>query len=105
MNPTKLSNELIWNTVQEPRPPAALPPSHMLLLSALDKGWTIARTELVPSWDQHGFIYLVTLQHPGTCDSQQLILSRGSVTDDLLHLAELKAATSHPNSMPFLWHG
>ena len=76
--------ENVWNTFQEPRCPAYLPNSYMLLLSALDKGWKVVKIELAPSLDQYGFIYLVTLKrlfHPHT---QQLVLPHNSLVDDLL---------------------
>ena len=105
MNQTQPKNELVWNIIQEPRCPAPQPASYMLLLSALDKGWEITRTELVPSWDQNGFVYLVTLQIPGTQHFQQLILPCGALTDDLLHTSEVRAGSTYPLSQPYLWHG
>jgi hypothetical protein len=77
--------ENVWNTFQEPRCPAFLPNSYMLLLSALDKGWKVVKVELTPSWDQHGFIFLVTLAHPANDNFQQLILPHNSLVANLLH--------------------
>ena len=76
--------ETVWNTFQEPRCSAYLPKSYMLLLSALDQGWEVIKVELVPSWDQHGFIYLVTLKRQSYQQSQQLILPKNSLVANLL---------------------
>ena len=76
--------ENVWNTFQEPRCSAYLPNSYMLLLSALDQGWKVIKVELAPSWDQYGFIYLVTLKHPSNQHTQQLILPHTSLVASLL---------------------
>jgi hypothetical protein len=76
--------ENVWNTFQEPRCPAYLPNSYMLLLSALDKGWKVIKVELAPSWDQNGFIYIVTLKRPSDQYAQQIILPANSITSHLL---------------------
>lgn len=76
--------ENVWDTFQEPRCPAYLPNSYMLLLSALDQGWKVIKVELTPSWDQYGFIYLVTLNRQSTLQSQQLILPYNKLVEDLL---------------------
>ena len=68
--------ETVWNTFQEPRCATYLPNSYMLLMSALDNGWKIARVELAPSWDQHGFVYLVTLKASSHSVTQQIILPK-----------------------------
>jgi hypothetical protein len=74
----------MWITIQEPRIKSSLPNSCSLLLSALDNGWHIGRVELVPSWDQHGLIYLVTLHRYASDHNQQLILPRNPLVDSLL---------------------
>ena len=76
--------EQVWNTVQEPRCPVYMPTGYMLLLSALDKGWQIESVELTPSWDQYGFVYLVTLRRPSHKYSQQIILPKNPVVEYLL---------------------
>ena len=76
--------EQVWNTVQEPRCPAYMPTGYMLLLSALDKGWQIENIELAPSWDQYGFVYLVTLGRRSDKFSQQIILPKNPVVEYLL---------------------
>ena len=76
--------ENVWNTFQEPRCPAYLPNSYILLLSALDQGWKVIKVELVPSWDQYGFIYLVTLKHQSRYQAQQLILPKNSIVENLI---------------------
>ena len=79
---TKMEN--IWDTFQEPRCPAYLPNSYMLLLSALDQGWKVMKVELAPSWDQNGFIYLVTLKRPTHTRAQQVILPHNALVEALL---------------------
>jgi hypothetical protein len=83
--PTTLTRmENVWDTFQEPRCPAYLPNSYMLLLSALDQGWKVIKVELTPSWDQYGFIYLVTLKSQSHLRSQQLILPYNKLVENLL---------------------
>jgi hypothetical protein len=79
---TKMEN--VWDTFQEPRCPAYLPNSYMLLLSALDQGWKVIKVELAPSWDQYGFIYLVTLKRQAHPHVRQLILPHNSMVENLL---------------------
>ena len=79
---TKMEN--VWNTFQEPRCSTYLPNSYMLLLSAIDEGWKVIKIELAPSWDQHSFIYLVTLKRQSYQQSQQLILPKNSLVANLL---------------------
>jgi hypothetical protein len=74
----------IWATVQETPRPSYSPAAYMLLLSAIDNGWQVGRIELMPSWDQHGFIYLVTLDHPMQKYHQQLILPKNAIIESLL---------------------
>jgi hypothetical protein len=76
--------ENVWNTFQEPRCAAYLPNSYMLLLSALDQGWKVVKVELSPSWDQYGFIYLVTLKRAHRQPAKQLILTQNSLVMNLL---------------------
>ena len=79
---TKMEN--VWNTFQEPRCSTYLPNSYMLLLSAIDEGWKVIKIELAPSWDQHSFIYLVTLKGQSHQHTQQLILPQNSLVANLL---------------------
>lgn len=74
----------MWMTVQEPRISSYTPNAYLLLLSALDNGWQLSKAELLPSWDQHGFIYLVTLYLHTLDHSQQLILPKNPLVDGLL---------------------
>lgn len=76
--------EQVWNTVQEPRCPVYLPTSYMLFLSALDNGWQVESIELAPSWDQYGFIYLVTLRRHSHKFSQKIILPKNPIVEHLL---------------------
>ena len=74
----------MWTPVEEPRAPAYAPSSYLLLLSALKGGWRIQQVEMAPSWDQFGFIYLVTLRHGQPGFAQQLILPKNALIEDLL---------------------
>jgi hypothetical protein len=74
----------MWTTIQEPRVASYVPNSYLLLLSALDNGWQVESIELAPSWDQHGFVYLVTLQLHSHKFSHQLILPKNDVVESLL---------------------
>lgn len=58
--------------------------SFLLLLVALEKGWQVKKVEMVPSWDQHGFIYIITLHHSTTNHSQQFILPKNDQVENLL---------------------
>jgi hypothetical protein len=77
--------EQVWKTVQVPRCPAYMPTGTMLLLSALDNGWLIENIELTPSWDQYGFVYLVSLGCKSDKFSQQIILPKNHLVEDLLN--------------------
>ena len=79
---TRMEN--VWDTFQEPRCPAYLPNSYMLLLSALDQGWKVIKIELAPSWDQYGFIYLVSLKRTSHPHTRQLILPNNALVESLL---------------------
>ncbi len=72
------------NAKKEAGYPAYMPSGTMQLLSAIYKGWKIRNIELAPSWDQYGFIYLVTLRLPSNNFSQQLILPKNPIIEDLL---------------------
>jgi hypothetical protein len=73
----------MWTTLQEPRTPAYVPNSYLLLLSALDSGWQISNVELASSWDQHGLIYLVTLNKDRNLP-QEIILPKNALVASLL---------------------
>ena len=96
MYPTTMSKmENVWNTFQEPRCAAYLPNSYMLLLSALDQGWKVIKVELAPSWDQYGFIYLVTLKRQPQTRTQQLILPHNALVENLLQEAGSMVSPTH----------
>ena len=89
---TMIKMENVWDTFQEPRCPVYLPNSYVLLLSALDQGWKVIKVELVPSWDQYGFIYLVTLRSQSNQHAQQLILPHNTIVANLLHESGIQVA-------------
>jgi hypothetical protein len=83
---TPITNtERIWNTFEELYCSACLPGSDIFLHSTLDQGWKVIKVELTPSWDQYGFLYLVTLEHQSRKHYQQLILPKTSRVENLLH--------------------
>ena len=79
-----ITYEKIWATLQEPRYPVNIPTGYLLVLSALDKGWQIEDIEMAPSWDQNGFVYLVTLHHHSHKFVQKTILPKNPVVEHLL---------------------
>ncbi len=81
---TTITRGQMWSIMQQPCTASYVPNSYLLLLSALDNGWRIEQAALVPSWDQNGFLYLVTLRHHVTPVRQELILPKNQVVDDLL---------------------
>jgi hypothetical protein len=91
---TRMEN--VWDTFQEPRCPAYLPNSYMLLLSALDQGWQIIKVELTPSWDQYGFVYLVTLECQSHPHARQVILPHNSLVETLLQEYSGLFNSTHP---------
>jgi hypothetical protein len=87
--------ENVWNTFQEPRCSVYLPNSYMLLLSALDQGWKAIKVELAPSWDQYGFVYLVSLKRQSHPHIQQLILPHNALIENLLQEVGSMASPTH----------
>jgi hypothetical protein len=73
------------NAKKEPGYPAYMPSGITQLLSAIYKDWQIRNIELAPSWDQYGFIYLVTLRLPSNNFSQQIVLPKNPMIEDLLN--------------------
>ena len=92
---TPAQMENVWNTFQEPRCPVYLPNSYMLLLSALDQGWKVSKIELAPSWDQLGFIYLVTLRRRSNTPARQLILPDNALVETLLQELTVSSKDAH----------
>ena len=56
-----MNRNIIWNSAPEPGY-ATQAPSALLLLKAIENGWEVVNVETVPSWDQLGFINLVTIE-------------------------------------------
>ncbi len=88
-------SEQRWNVLQGPSRPSHLPGSYLLLLSALDQGWKVSRVSLQPSWDQHGFVYVLTLKRFGGCRVQQLVLPRTSQVEALLSEYASRSSSGH----------
>jgi hypothetical protein len=74
----------VWNIVQDPLWMVDIPNGTMLLVSALGIGWQIGGVEMKPSWDQYGFIYLVTLCHSSHRHCIHIILAKNSAVEYLL---------------------
>jgi len=73
-----------WTKAPETPFSAYVPHSYLSLLSLMDNGWQISGAELVPSWDQHGFVYLVSVYLDSHDISQKLILPKNRLLDELL---------------------
>lgn len=52
-NPNQ-SSDTLWNRLQEPARPSRQPGDYLLLLSALDDGWSILEARRVFSWSRLG---------------------------------------------------
>jgi hypothetical protein len=61
-------------------------PSALFLLIAIDNGWEIVKVESVPSWDQLGFVYLVSLKNPAQIGSASswLVLPKSALVEKIL---------------------
>ena len=79
-----LGKEHQWSTLQEPRISSTLPSSYLRLLSALDIGWQIVEYKMHPTWDQTGFVYLVTIQEPFSKKNEMIILPMSVFVDEIL---------------------
>jgi hypothetical protein len=73
-----------WSSLQEPVCASKFPSAYLRLLSALENGWYILHTELDPSWDQTGFIYRVELQQKEQERTEELILPKNKLVDEIL---------------------
>ena len=82
---TTITRGHMWSIMQQPIAVPSVPNPYLLLLSALENGWKVDSTRLVPSWDQHGFLYVVTLRHHSTAVCQELILPKHQAVDHLLN--------------------
>jgi hypothetical protein len=67
------------------------------LLFALKKGWEIAKVELAPSWDQYGFIYIVSLMDRSQKQSLILILPRNGAVENLIRSSMIAKKHSQEN--------
>lgn len=74
-----------WSTLQEPRASSGFPVSYLKLLSALDMGWRISSHDLVPSWDQNGFVYRVVIQKPFSSHVEEIILPMSEYAAEILN--------------------
>ena len=80
-----LKMENVWKPTPETSY-ATYIPSALLLLMAIDNGWDIVKVESVPSWDQLGFVYLVSLKNAAQASitSGWLILPKNALVEKIL---------------------
>ncbi len=67
------TSDMLWNRLQEPSRPSRQPGDYLLLLSALDNGWSILEARRVFSWgrmwQEYFFILkLLNTTHLQTCE-------------------------------------
>lgn len=60
-------------------------PSPLLLQLVIENGWKVVKTELAPSEDQNGFVYLVTFKSDACPQNQHLILPRTTLIEKILN--------------------
>ena len=80
---TIVKTENVWKKLQESGH-ATYIPSALLLLMAMDNGWEVVKAELVPSWDQLGFFYLVSLERCSDGQAQELIIPKSALVEKIL---------------------
>ncbi len=61
-----------------------IPCSTNLLHNARHAGWRLSQVDLVPSWDQNGFFYLVTIRGVLPGQWKRLVLPKNKFVDQLL---------------------
>lgn len=89
---TTVNMENVWKTAPERGWYVTYVPSILHFLMAIDNGWEVVKVETVPSWDQLGFIYLVTLEGHSCEQIQKLALPRSTPIEKLLEAHRAKAA-------------
>ena len=77
--------ENVWQSTPE-KSYATYIPSALLLLMAIDNGWDIVKVESVPSWDQLGFVYLVSLKNSSQAGrtTSSLVLPKSALVEKIL---------------------
>lgn len=73
-----------WSSLQEPLCVSKYPSTHLRLLSALENGWYILDANLIPSWDQNGFVYRVHLQQSSGGRREEMILPMSDEISELI---------------------
>jgi hypothetical protein len=73
-----------WSSLQEPVCTSRYPSVYLRLLAALENGWFILHTEMIPSWDQNGFVYRIQLQQKEHERTEELILPKNGAVDEIL---------------------
>jgi hypothetical protein len=73
-----------WSYLQVPVCISKYPNAYLRLLAALENGWYIQQTDLVPSWDQNGFVFKITIRQNLSGNLEELIIPRSSALEDLI---------------------
>jgi hypothetical protein len=84
MLPSTIEQSPKWTSLQEPRCASNLPNSFLKLLSALDQGWDVIEYTLHPSWDQTGFVYVITVRQPFSMHTEEIVLPRNESLFEVL---------------------
>lgn len=90
------NSDVFWNRLQEPLRPTRQPGDYLLLLSALDDGWTILEARRIFSWDRRGHedFYMLKLMHAARLQEREFIIKSGSQIDALLESQHVPIAES-----------
>ena len=86
LNYQTLETNTVWNRLQAPARPAHVPADYLLLLSALDEGWTITDVVrlLAHGRNDEGRSYIVTLMHPHRLQVYRMTVAQNAHSDALL---------------------
>lgn len=77
----------VWNILQEPARPSRFTPGYMLLLAAVDSGWSISEPVFMHADSQDSSIcsYAFVLTNSRYSDSQHLIVPQCRDVDGFIH--------------------
>jgi hypothetical protein len=73
-----------WSCLQDPVCTSKYPGAYLRLLAALENGWFIQQADLVPSWDQNGYVFKITIRQTLSGNNEELIISRSSALEELI---------------------
>jgi len=75
---------LSWSCLQNPVCISKYPGAYLRLLAALENGWYVQFADLVPSWDQNGFVFKITIKNGLTGNTEELIIPRSDAVEELI---------------------